>query len=104
MRRFEFVGGTSSKFWEISQSGSEVTVHFGRIGTKGQSQTKDLGSWDAAADRVRVLVKEKLREGYSEVGRSETEAESTSGYKRPWPYRPMNRRQCRATARSPSAA
>jgi predicted DNA-binding WGR domain protein len=68
VRRFEFVRGTSSKFWEISQSDSEVTVHFGRIGTKGQTQTKDLGSWDTAAERVRNLVHEKLREGYKEVG------------------------------------
>jgi len=67
MRRFEFVGGTSNKFWEISQSGSEVTVHFGRIGTKGQTQTKDLGSWEDAAERVRSLIKEKLREGYTEI-------------------------------------
>jgi predicted DNA-binding WGR domain protein len=68
MRRFEFVSGTSSKFWEISQNGSEVMVHFGRIGTKGQMQTKDLGSWDTAAERVRNLVHEKLREGYTELG------------------------------------
>jgi predicted DNA-binding WGR domain protein len=69
MRRFEFVGGASNKFWEISQSGAEVTVHFGRMGTKGQMQTKDLGSWEAAAERVRNLVKEKLGEGYREVAR-----------------------------------
>ncbi|HZQ50135.1 MAG TPA: DUF4253 domain-containing protein [Candidatus Dormibacteraeota bacterium] len=68
MRRFEYVGGTSNKFWEIGQSGSQVTVRFGRIGTNGQTQVKDLDSWDAAAERVRKLVAEKLREGYEEVG------------------------------------
>jgi predicted DNA-binding WGR domain protein len=72
MRRFEFVGGTSSKFWEIGQTGSQVTVRFGRIGTNGQTQVKDLDSWDAAAERVRKLIGEKLREGYQEVGTSPT--------------------------------
>jgi predicted DNA-binding WGR domain protein len=68
MRRFEFVGGTSKKFWEISQTGSLVTVRFGRIGSNGQTQDKDLESWNAAAERVRKLIEEKLREGYKEVG------------------------------------
>jgi DNA ligase-1 len=36
MRRFEFVGGTSAKFWEVSMEGSDVTVRFGRLGTVGQ--------------------------------------------------------------------
>ncbi|HET7421900.1 MAG TPA: DUF4253 domain-containing protein [Candidatus Dormibacteraeota bacterium] len=67
MRRFEFTGGSSSKYWEVSQSGTQVTVHFGRIGSDGQTQTKDYGSWEDAAERVRKLVVEKLREGYVEV-------------------------------------
>ena len=29
-RRFEFVGGSSDKFWEIGVNGSEVEVRFGR--------------------------------------------------------------------------
>ena len=82
MRRFEFVGGTSNKFWEISQSGSEVTVHFGRMGTNGQTQTKDLGSWDAAAERVRKLVNEKSGEGYKEVS-DEPNRDLGRGYERP---------------------
>ena len=43
-RRFEFVEGTSSKFWEISTDGNNVTVRYGRIGTNGQSQTKSFTS------------------------------------------------------------
>jgi predicted DNA-binding WGR domain protein len=49
-RRYEFVGGPSAKFWEIAQVGSQVTVRFGRLGTNGQPQVKDLGSDAAAAD------------------------------------------------------
>lgn len=62
--------GTSNKYWEISQDGNEVTVHFGRIGSEGQTQTKDYGSREDAAERVRKLVAEKLREGYVEVAGS----------------------------------
>lgn len=43
-RYFEFVGGTSAKFWEISTGGSEVSVRFGRIGTEGQTQVKRLAT------------------------------------------------------------
>jgi predicted DNA-binding WGR domain protein len=70
VRRFEFVGGTSKKYWEISQTGTQVTVRFGRMGSEGQTQTKEYGTWDDAAERVRKLVAEKLREGYEEVGGS----------------------------------
>ncbi|MCU0676516.1 MAG: DUF4132 domain-containing protein [Myxococcota bacterium] len=68
MRRFELVEGSSSKFWEIAQEGSTYTVCFGRIGTNGQTQTKDLGSDAAAASAVAKLIAEKTKKGYSEVG------------------------------------
>jgi predicted DNA-binding WGR domain protein len=67
LRRFEFVGGTSAKFWEVGQSGPEVTVRFGRLGTNGQTQTKDLGSEAAAELHVYKLIGEKLGKGYVEV-------------------------------------
>lgn len=34
-RRFEFIAGQSYTFWEVTVSGSQVTVTFGRIGTDG---------------------------------------------------------------------
>lgn len=83
MRRFELVSGTSNKYWEISQSGTEVTVHFGRIGSDGQTQTKDYGAWDEAAERVRKLVAEKLREGYVEVEGSGSPAQELPGFRQP---------------------
>lgn len=67
-RRFELVEGTSSKFWEIEVSDSSHTVTFGRIGTKGQSKTKELSSSSAAAADAAKLVKEKTGKGYREVG------------------------------------
>lgn len=68
MRRFEYVGGTSPKFWEISRSAAEVTVTFGRIGTNGQTQVKDIGTEAAAIAHVDKLVAEKVGKGYVERG------------------------------------
>jgi predicted DNA-binding WGR domain protein len=60
------VGGSSQKFWEISQSGASFTVRFGRLGTAGQSQTKTFAD-EARAKREAVhLIAEKLKKGYQE--------------------------------------
>ena len=65
-RHFEFIGGASRKFWEISQSGDSFTVRFSRIGTAGQSQTKTFGDEGTAKREAEKLVAEKLRKGYVE--------------------------------------
>lgn len=67
LRRFELVDGKSNKYWEISTSGAEQTVHFGRIGTEGQSKTKNFGSAEEAEGDAARLIREKLRKGYVEV-------------------------------------
>jgi predicted DNA-binding WGR domain protein len=67
VRRFEFVGGTSSKFWEVDRAGAEVTVTFGRIGTAGQTQAKDLVTEAAAIKHLDALVAEKVKKGYVEL-------------------------------------
>jgi DNA ligase-1 len=66
-RYFEFVGGSSSKFWEISSSGTDVTVRFGKIGTNGQTQTKTLADANAAAKHAEKLIAEKTAKGYQET-------------------------------------
>jgi len=66
-RYFEFTSGTSSKFWEVSQSGCEMTTRWGRIGTAGQSKTKTFSDEGAAAQQVERLVGEKLADGYTET-------------------------------------
>ena len=40
---------------------------FGRIGTKGQTQVKDLGTEADAEAHVMKLIGEKTRNGYTEV-------------------------------------
>ena len=66
VRHFEFVGGSSQKFWEISLSGNSFTVRFGRIGTVGQSQTKTFADEPRAKREADHLIAEKLRKGYIE--------------------------------------
>jgi predicted DNA-binding WGR domain protein len=65
-RYFEFVSGASKKFWEIARTGNSFTVRFGRIGTPGQSQTKNFADEVAAESEGEKLIHEKLRKGYVE--------------------------------------
>ena len=65
-RRFELVDEKSSKFWEISQNDRSYTVCFGKIGTKGQSNTKEMESQEAISNEVAKLVKVKIAKGYVE--------------------------------------
>jgi predicted DNA-binding WGR domain protein len=64
----EFVGGGSSKFWEISVKGSEQTVRFGRIGSRGQSVTKAFADRDAALADAQRQAEGKRRKGYGPKG------------------------------------
>ncbi|MCB9686452.1 MAG: WGR domain-containing protein [Alphaproteobacteria bacterium] len=73
MRRFELVDGKSSKFWEIELDGASFTVRYGRIGTNGQSQTKDFPTAAKASAEHDKLIKEKTGKGYSEIGGEEPE-------------------------------
>ncbi|MET7467897.1 DUF4132 domain-containing protein [Micromonospora sp. NPDC005599] len=67
MRRFEFVGGGSAKFWEVGQRDATVTVRYGSIGSQGRTQVKELGSPAEAAAHADRLIAEKLRKGYAET-------------------------------------
>lgn len=65
-RTFEFVGGSSRKFWEVTLVGATLTVRFGRIGTIGQSQSKTLADSEKARDELGKLIAEKIKKGYTE--------------------------------------
>jgi DNA ligase-1 len=68
-RYFEFVEGSSSKFWEASVAGNTMTTRWGRIGSAGQSKTKMFANDQAAAAAMAVLIEEKTDEGYVEKER-----------------------------------
>jgi predicted DNA-binding WGR domain protein len=77
MARYEFVEGTSSKFWEIVLSGESFTVTYGRIGTNGQTQTKTFATAAAAKTEHDKLVTEKTKKGYAPVGEPAASTQST---------------------------
>jgi DNA ligase-1 len=65
-RHFEYVEGASSKFWEVSVQGNEMTVRYGRIGTNGQSKTKTFADHATAEAQAAKLIAEKTADGYVE--------------------------------------
>jgi predicted DNA-binding WGR domain protein len=77
-RLFEYQDEKSAKFWEVTTAGGTVTVRYGKIGTAGQSQTKELADAAAAAKHVAKLVAEKTGKGYVESGGAATVPASAS--------------------------
>jgi predicted DNA-binding WGR domain protein len=67
MRRYELIEGKSSKFWEIETHDNQLTVRYGRIGTKGQTQTKEFTDSAAANKERDKLIKKKTDKGYAEI-------------------------------------
>ncbi|MGC4113239.1 MAG: aminotransferase class I/II-fold pyridoxal phosphate-dependent enzyme [Myxococcales bacterium] len=65
-RYFEFVEGTSSKFWEVWTEGGKVLTRYGRIGAAGQVTMKDEGDEAKAQKLHDKLVGEKTKKGYVE--------------------------------------
>jgi predicted DNA-binding WGR domain protein len=62
--RLENQVGSSNKFWEVNVQGNQFTVHYGRIGSQGRTQTKTFATpaeAQAAADKA---IKDKLSNGY----------------------------------------
>jgi predicted DNA-binding WGR domain protein len=59
-----FKNNNSNKFWSIALEGCSHTVHFGRTGTAGQSQTKRFETPEKALQSFLGLVREKKDNGY----------------------------------------
>jgi predicted DNA-binding WGR domain protein len=66
-RSLQYTDTKSNKFWTIILEGASHTVQYGRVGTTGQSQTKDFGSEAEAHKSFQKLLQEKLKKGYGEV-------------------------------------
>ncbi len=67
IRRFEFVGGTSSKFWEIEVDDRVTTTRWGKLGATGQSKVTRASTPEAAEKFARDKIEEKIRKAYQEV-------------------------------------
>jgi predicted DNA-binding WGR domain protein len=66
-RSLHYCDGKSDKFWTIILDGKSHTVHYGRVGTVGQTQTKEFSSEAEALKSYEKLVNQKLKKGYVEV-------------------------------------
>jgi len=60
----EFAEGTSSKFWRARVEGKTLYVNYGKIGSNGQTQVKELGDAGAATAEYDKLVRDKRKKGY----------------------------------------
>jgi len=65
-KHLTFQDEKSSKFWKIETCGKSFTVTFGKIGTNGQTQTKEFESEEKCAKEAEKLIAEKLKKGYLE--------------------------------------
>jgi predicted DNA-binding WGR domain protein len=62
------VEGGSKKFWRARVEGGSLYVNFGRIGTGGQTQVKELGSETKARAELEKVAGSKRRKGYEDAG------------------------------------
>ena len=67
MRTFQFSDAKSHKFWNIDVQGTGFTVTYGKVGAKGQTQTKTFADAAAAQAEADKLIREKLKKGYTET-------------------------------------
>ncbi|MEL6340220.1 MAG: WGR domain-containing protein [Myxococcota bacterium] len=64
----EFIDGKSKKFWRARTEGSEFVVNYGRIGTDGQTNVKDMGSAESAVAQLKKVAGQKRDKGYADTG------------------------------------
>jgi predicted DNA-binding WGR domain protein len=74
----EFEEGTSSKFWRARVEGKTLYVNYGKIGSNGQTQVKDLGDAAAAKAEYDKLVREKRKKGYTDIGARRDDSEGSA--------------------------
>ena len=55
----------SDKFWQIIQNGATLNITYGKTGTAGQKNVKELDSVQKAEKERDKLINEKLGKGYT---------------------------------------
>lgn len=65
--RYECVEDGSSKFWEVRVEGASYIVRYGRIGTAGQSLTKQFVDETSARREMEKVRAKKVEKGYRRV-------------------------------------
>src|SRR5262245_24173413 len=67
MRTVTYRDARSHRFWNIEVTGKSHTVTYGRVGSKGRTQTKKFASAAAAEAAAEKLIRAKLAKGYRET-------------------------------------
>ena len=89
-RRFQFIGGTSSKFWTIfppeqaDKDNWQVSVKYGRIGTPGTDYSKVFYSKYGALGYYNSKILEKRNKGYIELSTPVLKPATVSPASLPW--------------------
>ena len=65
-RTFVYTDEKSNKFWTIEVAGNSYTVNYGRVGTAGQTQTKEFADDAACQKAADKLIAEKIKKNYIE--------------------------------------
>lgn len=91
--RLEFSEGKSDKFWEVRVEGSALTTHWGRIGTAGQSKTKEFASEPEALAEARAQMAAKEKKGYREVAAAAVAVKASPPPPAPRPPEPERKRE-----------
>lgn len=71
----EYEDDKSHKFWSIEVEGDSFTVQYGKVGTDGQTQTKEFDSGEAAEKEAQKLCNSKIKKGYKEATSKETDTD-----------------------------
>lgn len=58
----EFKDALSNKFWYITQQDESLTIVFGKIGAKGQTQVKTFSSPADAEKEANKLIRSKINQ------------------------------------------
>jgi len=58
---------TSHKFWNARRNGSTISIHFGRVGTRGQTRVIEFESEQEAKKELEKRAASKRRKGYKDV-------------------------------------
>ena len=75
-RKFEYQDDKSSKFWHITLEDCSYTVIYGKIDTKGRTQSKSFETEAEAKKSYENLIQQKLKKGYTEVATDNQKVEA----------------------------
>ncbi len=70
----EYRDDKSAKFWEITVTGNSHTVRYGKIGSGGQSKSKEFPSAKEAGKDAEGLILSKVKKGYREANQDDSSA------------------------------